>query len=46
MTFGYYKDVKKVIEKKAENRRIIRVGSVYYALPGDDFPEPAPEHRH
>ena len=46
MTFGYYKDVKKVIEKKAENRRIIRVGSVYYALPGDDFPEPAPEERH
>ncbi len=43
MTFGYYRDVRKLIEEKAKSRRIHRVGSVFYALPTEDFPLPRSE---
>jgi Fe-S-cluster-containing dehydrogenase component len=40
MTFGYYKDVKRQLKDLEGRRDIQRVGSVYYALPKDDFPVP------
>ncbi len=41
MKFGYYKDLKKFMEKLADKRRFFRIGSVFYAMPTDDFPYPA-----
>jgi len=41
MKFGYYRDMKGYISRLEEERRIVRVGSVFYAMPRDDFPIPS-----
>ncbi len=40
MVFGYYKDVKKHLRDLDGRRDVQRIGSVYYALPKEDFPVP------
>jgi Fe-S-cluster-containing hydrogenase component 2 len=40
MTFGYYRNLKGYLEKLREKREIHRIGSIFYALPKDDFPVP------
>jgi len=41
MKFGYYRDLKGFISDLMDKRRIFRIGSVFYAMPSDDFPVPA-----
>jgi Fe-S-cluster-containing hydrogenase component 2 len=38
MTFGYYRDLKAYLEELKDKRDIQRIGSIFYALPKDDFP--------
>ncbi|GBE54213.1 MAG TPA: 4Fe-4S dicluster domain-containing protein [Euryarchaeota archaeon] len=38
MKFGYYRNLKGFISGIKDKRRIFRIGSVFYAMPNDDFP--------
>tara|TARA_B100001971_G_C18156283_1_gene518731 strand:+ start:142 stop:945 length:804 start_codon:yes stop_codon:yes gene_type:complete len=40
MIFGYFKDIKKHLKELNNTRDIQRIGSVYYALPKENFPTP------
>lgn len=40
MKFGYYRDLRGLIDEMKDRRDIKRVGSIFYALPKDDFPYP------
>jgi Fe-S-cluster-containing hydrogenase component 2 len=40
MTFGYYRDLKAYLDELGKKRDVQRIGSIFYALPKDDFPVP------